>query len=104
MALISSIARGLSGLVRGIARSIRGARQRGEAETDAPRKRVYVWVTAHDEKVCQICMPLDGTEYEITSDYDPATVTLTQDANLYDLLMGAHPNCRCPQFSRVEYR
>jgi SPP1 gp7 family putative phage head morphogenesis protein len=93
MGLISGIVRGLGNLVKGIARGIRGAMRRGEAETEETQQRVYVWVTAHDEKVCPQCNALDGTEYVITA-----------NSQLTDLLLGAHPNCRCPQFSRVEYR
>jgi hypothetical protein len=95
MGLISGIVRGLGNLVKGIARGIRGAMRRGEAdvEPDETQQRVYVWQTADDERVCPQCQGLDGTEYVITA-----------NSQLTDLLLGAHPNCRCPQFSRVEYR
>lgn len=41
----------------------------------------YVWLTAHDSKVCEVCRKLDGRKFEVGKGKLPVIDT--------------HPNCRC---------
>lgn len=56
-----------------------------EAQTLRAYRRV--WRTAHDERVCPVCGPLDGTTREVWGRY-------------YNGGLMAHPQCRC----WIEYR
>jgi hypothetical protein len=53
-----------------------------------PPSTKMVWVTASDEKVCDICGPMNGAEADIygTWDFGAGPVEYPQ---------AAHPNCRC---------
>lgn len=53
----------------------------GEPEEEMPRKFVYVWNTAGDDRVCPICEPLDGRKFS--------------QAQMNSLEFPAHYTCRC---------
>lgn len=53
-------------------------------EIPAAFKVIMQWYTAEDDRVCsEICMPLDGKQWELD---DPAIPTPPDET---------HPNCRC---------
>lgn len=65
-------------------------------------KSVKVWCCADDERVCEICGQLDGTEIEMDDDfyYKNKRGNITRiNPKLSDPIMGrigtAHPRCRC---------
>lgn len=65
-------------------------------------KSVKVWCTADDERVCEICGQLDGTEIEMDDDFYYKNQHGNQtriNPKLSDPIMGrigtAHPGCRC---------
>jgi hypothetical protein len=51
------------------------------AEVNVPDSNKVLYVTAHDERVCHICMPFDGRIFQVL---DASIPTLPQ-----------HENCRC---------
>lgn len=55
-----------------------------------PPKTKRVWITAADERVCEICGPMDGLQIEIGQPW------MTRNG-LVDYPSAAHPNCRCTQ-------
>lgn len=55
-----------------------------------PPKTKRVWITAADERVCEICGPMDGLQTEIGQPW------MTQNG-LVQYPSAAHPNCRCTQ-------
>ena len=55
-----------------------------------PPKTKRVWITAADERVCEICGPMDGLQTEIGQPW------MTQNG-LVEYPSAAHPNCRCTQ-------
>lgn len=46
-----------------------------------------VWVTAHDERTCPVCAPMDGVSVRIGTRFHVAGSLLTSPP--------VHPNCRC---------
>jgi len=55
-----------------------------------PPKTKRVWITAADERVCEICGAMDGVQVEIGQPW------MTQNG-LVQYPSAAHPNCRCTQ-------
>lgn len=55
-----------------------------------PPKTKRVWITAADERVCEICGAMDGKQVEIGQPW------MTQNG-LVQYPSAAHPNCRCTQ-------
>jgi len=52
-----------------------------------PEDAMKVWRTAHDEKVCAVCGPMDGVTIPLDEMFELLTGKL--------VCPGAHPNCRC---------
>ena len=52
-----------------------------------PPDAMKVWRTAHDEKVCAVCGPVDGQSVGLDEMFELASGKL--------VCPGAHPNCRC---------
>ena len=50
-----------------------------------PADTVKMWITGQDEKVCEVCEPMDGKTAPLGEVFE--------DINLY--VPSAHPNCRC---------
>ena len=57
---------------------------------------VKVWMTAHDERVCPHCGPLDGMTVGLEETYPGATAAIP-----YTYVPPAHPRCRCAVGYRV---
>lgn len=58
-------------------------RNQGIISPDAQK----VWRTAHDEKVCPVCGPLDGVAVGLDDSFQVGELSL--------ICPGVHPNCRC---------
>ena len=50
----------------------------------------YIFATSQDEKVCDICGPLEGEEWDID---DPDIISIPEDT---------HPNCRCRLLLQID--
>jgi len=72
--------------------AIRQAREQGFFDGDV----VKVWMTAHDERVCPHCGPLDGMTVGLEETYPGATAAIP-----YTYTPPAHPRCRCTVSYRV---
>lgn len=59
------------------------------------KNRVAIYHTAHDEKVCTRCAPLDGYIFY----FNPNGSLTSEDQKKFPPL---HPRCRCP--GRLEYK
>ncbi len=56
---------------------------------------VKVWCTADDERVCEICGPLDGKAIAMDEDFDFQTKLARRGYSTIRRVPPAHPSCRC---------
>ena len=56
---------------------------------------VKVWCTADDERVCQICGALEGSQVAMDEDFDFDTKLAGSENPTIRRVPPAHPNCRC---------
>lgn len=56
---------------------------------------VKVWCTADDERVCQICGALEGSQVAMDEDFDFDTRLAGSENPTIRRVPPAHPNCRC---------
>lgn len=81
----------------------------GIAQGFLKRNMRKVWVTAIDERVCEICGPMDGVAVPILGAFtvsypDPKTERGTKRRAAKLVVPPVHPNCRCTIVTEDKFR